>query len=118
MPRVTSAAAARIQSGENPNAKIEPSSTTFPALLRTRSFFGEGSTSSATSSFGRSTPPTSSTEIRSRFFAVASYSRERRTSRGSASSAVSWIAPPAAAPNARTIRSGSETRNFVARRTR
>jgi hypothetical protein len=72
VPRVTSAAAARIQSGEKPNAKIEPSSTTFPAPFRTASFLGDGSNSPVTSAGGRSTPPTSSTVMRSRFFAVAS----------------------------------------------
>jgi hypothetical protein len=72
VPRVTSAAPARSQSGEKPNARIDPSSTTFPPAFRTASFFGDCSTSPATCSEGRSTPPTSSTLIRSRFFAVAS----------------------------------------------
>ena len=70
-PRETSAAAARIQSGEKPNAAIEPSSTTLPAPLRTASRPASGSNSSATGA-GGSTPPTSSIVTRSRFFAVAS----------------------------------------------
>ena len=37
MPCVTSAPAASSQSGEKPNAAIDPSSTTFPAVLRTTS---------------------------------------------------------------------------------
>ncbi len=44
---MTSAPAARSQSGENPNAAIEPSSTTFPAVLRTASRVAFGSYSSA-----------------------------------------------------------------------
>ena len=50
MPCVTSAAAASSQSGEKPNAKIEPSSTTLPPAFRTASFFGDGSNSPATAS--------------------------------------------------------------------
>ena len=70
-PRVTSAAAARIQSGENPKAAIEPSSTTLPAPFRSASRPGSGSNSSST--FTRaSTPPTSSIVTRRRFLAVAS----------------------------------------------
>ena len=50
MPLVTSAAPASSHSGENPKARIDPSSTTFPPALRTASFFGEASNSSATAS--------------------------------------------------------------------
>jgi hypothetical protein len=44
------------------------------------------------------------------FFAVASYSRERRATRGSTTSAVSWTAPPSSAASERTARSGRERR--------
>ncbi len=109
MPRVTSAAPASSQSGEKPNARIDPSSTMLPAPLRTASFFGDVSNSPAIASGGRSTPPTSSTVIRRRFFAVASYSRERRTRRGRTSSAVSWTAPPTRPrPRGRAARAASE----------
>src|SRR5262245_40618323 len=107
-PWVTSAAAASSQRGENPKAAIEPSSTTFPAPFRTASFPGSGSTSGVGGTEG-ATPPTSSTVIRSRFFAVASYRRERSTSLGSSRAAVSWIRPPARAATERATRSGRET---------
>ena len=71
LPWVTSAPAARSQSGEKPNAAIEPSSTTLPAVLRTARRVAFGSYSSAAPG-GASTPPTSSIETRSRFLAVAS----------------------------------------------
>ena len=48
MPFVTSAPAARSQSGEKPKAAIEPISTTLPAPLRTISFVAFGSYSSTT----------------------------------------------------------------------
>ena len=71
MPFVTSAPAARSQSGEKPKAAIEPISTTLPAPLRTISFVAFGSYSSAAVA-GASTPPTTSIATRRRFFAVAS----------------------------------------------
>src|SRR6188472_4270389 len=109
LPWVTSAPAARSQSGEKPKAAIEPSSTTLPAVLRTARRVAFGSYSSATPG-GASTPPTSSIETRRRFLAVASYSRERRIRRGSTSSAVSCTPPPTSAKMERTARSGSDTR--------
>ena len=63
-----SEAAASSQSGEKPNAAIEPSSTTLPAVLRFSSSLGSGSPTGAS----RSTLPTSSIAIRSMFLAVAS----------------------------------------------
>ena len=63
-----SLAPASSQSGENPKAAIEPSSTTLPAPLRTASSFG----GVASTVEEPSTRPTSSIATRSRFFAVAS----------------------------------------------
>ena len=107
-PRATSLAAASSQSGEKPKAAIDPSSTTLPALLRIASSLAAG-TGSPSAEAGASTPPTSSIEIRSRFFAVASYRRERRTKRGSRNCADSWIAPATAPTRERTSRSGRES---------
>ena len=63
-----SEAAASSQSGENPNAAIEPSSTTLPAVFR----FSSSPASGWPGGGSRSTSPTSSIAIRSMFFAVAS----------------------------------------------
>jgi len=106
-------AAASSQSGEKPNAAIELSSTTLPAVLRFSSSPGLGSPAGDS----RSTFPTSSIAIRSMFLAVASYSRERRANRGSTTSAVSCTAPPSAATSARSARSGNEARKDRSRRT-
>ena len=72
MPWVTSAAAASSQSGEKPNAAIEPSSTTFPARLPDGEPVGVRLVLVRRSGARASTPPTSSIDTRRRFFAVAS----------------------------------------------
>ena len=90
-PCVRSEAAASSQSGEKPKAKIEPTSTTLPAALR----FAISPAPGPGSLVGDpSTPPTSSIITRSRFLAVTSYRRERRTNRGSVSSKLSCSVPP------------------------
>jgi hypothetical protein len=61
-------AAASSQSGEKPKAAIELSSIALPAVLRLSSSPGSGWPAGVS----RSTAPTSSITIRSRFFAVAS----------------------------------------------
>ena len=71
-PCATSLAAASSHSGEKPNAAIELTSTTLPAPLRSASSLGAGASGSALDV--PSTAPTSSIEMRSRFFALASYS--------------------------------------------
>jgi hypothetical protein len=107
-PWVTSEAAASSHSGEKPKAKIEPSSTMLPAPLRSASSWAPAASGSTVDP--PFTAPTPSTRIRSRFFAVTSYRRERRTRRGSRTCAVSWTVPPTSAAAERTIRSGSEAR--------
>ena len=64
--------AASSQSGENPNAAMEPSSTMLPAPLRIASSLGGGAAGSTVVGVSGSTSPTPSIRIRSRFLALAS----------------------------------------------
>ncbi len=106
-PFNTSDAPASSHSGENPNAVIDPISTMFPAAFFTATRPAVSASSSCSPL--RGTSPTSSMAIRSAFFAVASYRRERRTNRGNTICAVSCTVPPTPADNARTARSGNVT---------